>query len=260
MCKSVAENSNCTGSRLYSAASIISAAGGSAMFFPPATGSSTSPYGRCSRIGMRTRRRPTSRCCDQRSARRPCASAFPLVTNSPRLSNTTATHPGIRKTARVTDHYKSVLQELTDTAYAAGIRVQFCLLWNIKNEISHNPDDFVPGGTMDRFYENQVRSIGLALRDHPGAMAYSIGNEALVIWQVNALHRSSYEGRAAAFIARRLHDLREVAPRQLLATDEINDYDKSSWLARGDAEGQAVWLRIRRAIADLQALPSGSAH
>jgi hypothetical protein len=141
--------------------------------------------------------------------------------------------PWYQEDGAVTDHYKSVLQELTDTAYAAGIRVQFCLLWNIKNEISHNPDDFVPGGTMDRFYENQVRSIGLALRDHPGAMAYSIGNEALVIWQVNALHRSSYEGRAAAFIARRLHDLREVAPRQLLATDEINDYDKSSWLFPG---------------------------
>ena len=31
-------------------------------------------------------------------------------------------------------------------------------------------------------------------------------------------------------------------------------------LERGDPEGRLVWLRIRRAIAELQAAPSGPAH
>jgi hypothetical protein len=31
-------------------------------------------------------------------------------------------------------------------------------------------------------------------------------------------------------------------------------------LDRGDREGQLVWLRIRRAIAELQAVPTGPAH
>ena len=31
-------------------------------------------------------------------------------------------------------------------------------------------------------------------------------------------------------------------------------------LDRGDIDGQRVWLRIRRAIAELQAIPRGPAH
>jgi hypothetical protein len=31
-------------------------------------------------------------------------------------------------------------------------------------------------------------------------------------------------------------------------------------LDRGDRDGQLVWLRIRRAIAELQAAPNGPAH
>jgi hypothetical protein len=31
-------------------------------------------------------------------------------------------------------------------------------------------------------------------------------------------------------------------------------------LDRGDRNGELVWLRIRRAIAELQAIPSGPAH
>ena len=31
-------------------------------------------------------------------------------------------------------------------------------------------------------------------------------------------------------------------------------------LERGDPEGRVVWLRIRRAIAELQVAPSGPAH
>ena len=31
-------------------------------------------------------------------------------------------------------------------------------------------------------------------------------------------------------------------------------------IERGDPEGRVVWLRIRRAIAELQVAPSGAAH
>jgi hypothetical protein len=31
-------------------------------------------------------------------------------------------------------------------------------------------------------------------------------------------------------------------------------------LERGDRDGQLVWMRIRRAIAELQCLPSGTMH
>jgi len=129
----------------------------------------------------------------------------------------------------ITDAYKQRLIALADTAYAAGIRVQFCLLWNVFAEILKSPDDFAPGAAMDRFYANQVRSIGLALRDHPGAMAFSIGNEALVNWPTNGTHPSAYEGRAAAFMVRRLGGLRSVAPFQLLTTDEATEPGSGSW-------------------------------
>jgi len=141
--------------------------------------------------------------------------------------------PWYQADGSISDTYKKVLTELADTAYAGGIRIQFCLLWNIKNEIAASPDLFAPGAELDRFYANQVRSVGAALRDHPGVMAYSIGNEALVKWGVNGTGRSSYEGRAAAFIARRLKDLREVAPAQLLTEDEIAAPGGPAWLSPG---------------------------
>jgi hypothetical protein len=129
----------------------------------------------------------------------------------------------------ITDHYKRILVELADTAYAYGIRIQFCLLWNVSGEITESPGDFAPGGALDRFYSAQVRSIGMALRDHPGAMAFSVGNEVLVRWPVNGTHPSAYEGPAAAFIARRLHDIRAVAPRQLLTVDEVASPGSHLW-------------------------------
>jgi hypothetical protein len=138
----------------------------------------------------------------------------------------------------ITDTYKERLIALADTAYAAGIRVQFCLLWIVSAEIVKNPDDFAPGGAMDRFYANQVRSIGLALRDHPGAIAFSIGNEVLVNWPTNGTHPSAYEGRAAAFIVRRLRDLRSVAPLQLLTTDEGVGVGSKSWQDPGPEFGE----------------------
>jgi hypothetical protein len=109
------------------------------------------------------------------------------------------------------------------------MRVQFCLLLNVRAEIVKDPDAFAPGGAMDRFYSAQVRSIGLALRGHPGAMGFSVGNEVLVNWPTNGTHRSAFEGRAAAFIARRLRDVRMVAPMQLLTTDEVAHADEHLW-------------------------------
>jgi hypothetical protein len=148
----------------------------------------------------------------------------------------------------ITDYYKRILVELADTAYAHGIRIQFCVLWNVSGEITKSPGDFAPGGMLDRFYSAQVRSIGVALRDHPGAMAFSVGNEVLVRWPINGTHTSAYEGRAAAFMARRLRDMRAVAPRQLLTTDEVASPSSHLWhdpgpefaLIRDSARGQAT--------------------
>ena len=129
----------------------------------------------------------------------------------------------------ITDYYKRILVELADTAYADGIRIQFCLLWNVSGEIMESPGDFAAGGALDRFYSAQVRSIGEALRNHPGAMAFSVGNEVLVRWPINGTRPSAYEGRAAAFIARRLRDIRAVAPRQLLTIDEVASPGSRLW-------------------------------
>ena len=146
----------------------------------------------------------------------------------------------------ISDGYMQKLIQLADTAYAGGIRIQVCLLWNVGGEIAKNPDDFAPGGTMDRFYSNQVRSIGLALRDHPGVMAFSIGNEVLVNWLINGRLRSAFEGRAAAFKKRRLRELRSVAPLQLLTDDEVASPASHTWhdpgpefaMVTDSAEGQ----------------------
>jgi hypothetical protein len=137
--------------------------------------------------------------------------------------------PWYQPDGSITDTYKKILVGIADTAYANGIRVEFCLLWNIGNEIAAHPDAFASGGDLDRFYANQVRSIGLTLRDHPGAMAFSVGNEVLVRYALNGTHRSDYEGRAAAFIIRRLKDLHEVAPQQLRTSDELASPGLHSW-------------------------------
>jgi len=133
----------------------------------------------------------------------------------------------------VTEKYKSELMKMADIAYANGIRIQFCLLWNVGKEIANDPAGFKSGGEMDNFYANQVRSIAMALRNHPGVVSYSIGNEVLVDWPINGQHTSWYEGEAAGFILRRLQDLRAAAPRQLVTTDEIAKPAAAQWYTPG---------------------------
>jgi hypothetical protein len=120
----------------------------------------------------------------------------------------------------ITDRYKDELVQLADVAYANGIRIQLCLLWSLRQEIAKDGDAFTPGAKLDRFYSNYVRSVGLAVRDHPGIMSFSVGNEVLVYWPINGRERSWYEPRAGGFILRRLNDVRTAAPMQLVATDE----------------------------------------
>jgi hypothetical protein len=133
----------------------------------------------------------------------------------------------------ITPRYKEELGELMRQAGAAGLHIQLCLLWNVKREIAQDPGVFSAGGVKDRFYANQVRSIAAALRDRPALMAYSVGNEALVNWPVNGRNRSSYEEVAAGFIARRLRDIREIAPHQLLASDETTSSRTGQWYDPG---------------------------
>lgn len=133
----------------------------------------------------------------------------------------------------ITEQYKFELTKLADIAYANGLRIQLCLLWNISNEIANDPEGFALGGRMDRLYSNQVRSIAMALRNHPGVISYSIGNEVLVKWQINGTHRSWYEAVAAGFIVRRLQDVRAAAPLQLLNTDEGASPNVKQWYAPG---------------------------
>jgi hypothetical protein len=133
----------------------------------------------------------------------------------------------------ISEQYKNQLTELADIAYSNGMRIQFCLLWNVGNEIAKNPGAFAPGAQMDKFYSNQVRSIGTALRNRPGVIGYSIGNEVLVKWPINGTHSSPYESQAEGFIVRRLRELRDTAPRQLLTTDEVAHPQAKQWYAPG---------------------------
>jgi hypothetical protein len=130
---------------------------------------------------------------------------------------------------KITETYRAELIKLADIAYADGIRIQFTLLWNMKNEIAKDPDSFRPGGHMDRLYSNQVSSIATALHNHPGVIGYSIGNEVLVNYKINGTHPSSYEGIAAGFIVRRLKEVRAAAPLQLLTLDEGGNGKKQWW-------------------------------
>ena len=120
----------------------------------------------------------------------------------------------------ITDHYKNELIQLADIAYKNNIRIQFCLLWHLSEEIEKDGDAFKPGGKMDAFYSHQIRSVAAALRDHPGVMAYSVGNEVLIKWKLNGTHTSWFEARAGGFILRRLRELRATSPHQLLTVDE----------------------------------------
>ena len=71
----------------------------------------------------------------------------------------------------------------------------------------------------------------------------------LVLWPSNYYHHTAFEGRAAAFIRRRLHELRTVAPYQLLTDDEgAGPPNKDLWhapdpdlaLLSDPAEGQGT--------------------
>jgi hypothetical protein len=128
--------------------------------------------------------------------------------------------PWFNPDGTITERYKTELIKLADIAYTNGVRIQFCLLWNVSSEIAKDPDGFKSGGQMDQLYSMQVRSIVTALRNHPGVIGYSIGNEVLVNWPINGTHRSWYEVEAAGFIVRRLQEVRAAAPRQLVTTDE----------------------------------------
>jgi hypothetical protein len=133
----------------------------------------------------------------------------------------------------IAQEYKSELIQLADIAYRNGMRIQFCLLWNVGSEIARDPEAFRPGGEMDRLYSNQVRSIAIALRKHPAVIGYSIGNEVLINWPLNGTHTSWYEVLAAGFILRRLREIRTVAPHQLLTTDESAASEAKEWYAIG---------------------------
>jgi hypothetical protein len=128
--------------------------------------------------------------------------------------------PWFNTDGTITDLYKNELIQLADIARRNGIRIQLCLLWQLSSEIEADGDAFKPGGRMDTLYANQVRSIAAALRDNPGVMSYSIGNEVLVRWKLNGTHPSWFEARAGGFILRRLRELRTEAPHQLLTVDE----------------------------------------
>jgi hypothetical protein len=141
--------------------------------------------------------------------------------------------PWFNRDGEIAENYKHKLVELADIAYANGIRVQLCLLWNVSGEITKDADAFKPGGVMDRFYSNQVHSIVMALRNHPGIIGYSIGNEVLVKWPINGTHRSWYEPLAAGFILRRVREVRNAAPLQLLASDEDASAKAKQWYAPG---------------------------
>jgi len=56
--------------------------------------------------------------------------------------------------------------------------------------------------------------------------------------------------RAANLLIRQHGDLAEIVAAQ--RADELLD--------RGDRDGELVWLRIRRAVAELQATPTGPVH
>jgi hypothetical protein len=70
--------------------------------------------------------------------------------------------------------------------------------------------------------------------------------------------------RAANLLIRQHGDNAELAAAQ--RADQMHcrpmggSLDLRSKLDRGDLEGQTVWKRIRRAIVELQAPPTGPAH
>ena len=164
--------------------------------------------------------------------------------------------PWFNPDGEIANNYRLKLTDLADIAYANGIRIQFCLLWNVSGEIARDADAFKFGGVMDRFYSNQVLSITMALRGHPGVIGYSIGNEVLIKWPINGTHRSWYEPLAAGFILRRAQEVRNAAPLQLLTSDEDAAAKAKQWYAPGPefalipAEGSGGERRMVR-LADL---------
>jgi hypothetical protein len=141
--------------------------------------------------------------------------------------------PWYNTNGTISEQYKANLVKLADTAFANNLRVQLCLLWGLGHAISQDANAFKPGETLDKFYSNQVRSIAMALRNHPGVISFSMGNELLVDQRTNGAQRSWYEARAGGFILRRLNDLRAASPLQLLTIDEIAAPGRKTWYDPG---------------------------
>jgi hypothetical protein len=157
----------------------------------------------------------------------------PTQTDFAQLVKFQGYQPWFNPDGTITEHYKDMLIRMADVAYLNGVRIQLCLLWNLAGEISKNQESFRLGGSMDTLYANQVRSIASALRNHPGVLGYSVGNEVLVQWPINGTHKSEYEGVALDFIVRRLHEIRTIAVHQLLTSDEVAQPDAKYWYAPG---------------------------
>jgi hypothetical protein len=100
-------------------------------------------------------------------------------------------------------------------------------------EIAGDAEAFRAGGAKDQLYARQIGSIASALRDHPGVIGYSVGNEVLVRWDINGRQPSWFEPKAAGFMLRRIRELRAASPSQLVTLDEnAAPYDER-WFSPG---------------------------
>lgn len=129
--------------------------------------------------------------------------------------------------------YLERLRLMADIGLKHGIRIHLAGMWSMGPLVGGNPAPFRPGTERDLFYGRYFRGLARALKDHPGIMAYEIGNETMVNWAVNGEHRSQWEAEVLSFAARRIHDVREEAPHQLVTSGEIghdlNQREKWFW-------------------------------
>lgn len=125
-------------------------------------------------------------------------------------------------TGHITSAFAQKVKTLADIALKQGIRIQLSAMWSVHDELAKDPGSFEPGKPKDIYYKNWVLSLGQAVADHPGVMAFEISNESLVHWSLNGCQRSSFEAQMLSFTARRISDFRQVAPNQLIGSAEVS--------------------------------------
>lgn len=80
-----------------------------------------------------------------------------------------------------------------------------------------------PGSAQELFYLTYLRSLIPALKNHPAILAYEVGNENLISYEINynTAVNPWYQQRGLSYVARMIREIRRLDPNHLVTSGEV---------------------------------------